>query len=307
VSGYRGRLFILSRSEVNVLNGRTAASFQLDTLAEDSGAYADTAVVLDEIVAFDDRGLRAISATETAGDFTIDTLSRQIQPFLASTREAGALPVTAVRLREASQYRVYFSNGNVLVLSHVMRDSRQGPFRSQEFSTLVYPFVPDLVENAEDEAGNERTLLTLCDRSLHGALHIDGVGDDFDRFPIAAALELAYNDLGATRTSKRWRKAVIYGTSVAPVSVHMNARFDDGVSQFGSPTGQILSSSDARWNVARWNEFLWNLGEISNAEHRLQGRGRNVALTVFADPEHARNPHTLESVSLMFLPGRQER
>jgi len=307
VSGYRGRLFILSRSEVNVLEGRTAESFDLQTLAEDSGAYADTAVVLDEIVAFDDRGLRAISATETAGDFTIDTLTRQVQPFLVPLRETGATPVAGIRIRESSQYRLYFSNGSVLVLAHVMRDSRQGPFRSREFSSLVYPFAPDIVESTEDAEGNERVLMTLCDPQKHGTLQIDGVGEDYDGFPIAAAMELAYNDLGATRVSKRWRKVVVYGSSVQPVALHLDARFDDGRVVLPNPTGHVLSSSDARWNVARWDEFVWNLGEISNAERRIQGRGRNLALTAYADPVHARNPPTLESVSFMYLPGRQER
>ena len=133
LSGYKGVLILSGRNRTDVLKGRTPLTWDLDTLSEEAGAMWGTLVEMESPVCFDDRGIREIEATLKFGDLSIGYTSEHIRPLLDRIRQGGVLPVSAVRVRNKSQYRIWFEDGRCLVVRH--DENRNGKVRAFTLSS----------------------------------------------------------------------------------------------------------------------------------------------------------------------------
>ena len=299
VGGYRQVLFILSRNLVNILKGTSSADFVLEAISNEAGALADTAQIMDQLIAYDDRGMRSVAATEAFGDFAVGTLTHRIFPLVERWKRAGLAPTASVRLRRLSQYRLYFPDGDVLVASYVQR--RDGFV--VEFSTLRLPSGVGHVVSEEDADGRERVFFAFDDEAFPFVYESE-VGDDFDGEPVHAVMRLPYNDLGSPEVLKSFRKLTVDGLAERPAPLLLSVEYDDGVKRMdgvGPRTFEMYSAGSV-WSDSYWDQFEWDRVASPRVGVRLSGgRGRSFAAIVVA-PVGGAQPHTLSGVTMQFLP-----
>ena len=304
--GYRDILFIYGRNRTNYLVGTSAVDFQLKTLSDEAGAMAGTVQLMDEPVCLDDRGFRNVTATQRFGDFSIATISEQIRPLLDRKRAGGILPVASVRIRRKSQYRIWFTDGDCIVLGYV----RRGRGSRVEYTRTEFYIRPDGTPNqpelgivndacsVEDSDGRERVFATM--RGSDFVYELDR-GPSFDGHPIESYFRMCYNDFQAPHIVKRYRKLLLEVDSVFRSSFSLAADFDDD-REVGVRPGRshTVSGPASFWSEAEWGAFYWLADPVRKAEQRIKGRGRNVSLVVFSVPDSIETSYVVSGVTVYY-------
>ena len=303
VSGYRNTLFLFGRNKTVRLSGSSALDWRTETISEEAGAMRSTAVLIDQPLCFDDRGLRSHEATEAYGDFSIATLTERVRPWLDYKRQGGAVPVGATRVRSKSQYRLFFDDGECLVMTQI---GRSDGGLSREFTISAYDLHVDgttragVVTNVcsvEDPDGRERIFFTLAGS---GYVYEMERGTSFDGYPVPAYVRLAYNDLRSPHIIKRFRKIQLECNSIFRSTFRVTADFDDDM-QEGERPGESFSISGppSRWDEDEWSDFDWDGMPTRVAHARIAGRGRNISAVLYSELSD-QPPHVFEGVTLYY-------
>ena len=306
--GYRGGMFLFGRNSTSLLQGSSAANWALARISSEGGAIIHTAALMDEPLAYDDRGIRSVEATDAYGDFSVATVSEPVRQILDSKREGGVKPLLAYRSRRKSQYRLCFSDGTILVMTLLPG----GRFLRPAYSITELDMTgPEGAEPAnartacsvEDSAGRERIFV-----ALEGSPYVYEMdkGNSFDGSPIRAWLRLPYNDLGSSNTIKRFQQ-ILLETSSREIS-HLLVRADFHDAELDGGEGQRFSvrSGDSVWGEGNWAEFDWSSRPTRAAKARIAGRGRNISV-VIASEQTTEPTHTITGVTLLYQVRRRIR
>ena len=310
LSGYRDTMFLFGRNKTLALRGTSAADWHVETISSEAGAMRYTAVLMDQPLSFDDRGLRSLAATEAYGDFSIATLTERVRPWLDYKRKGGALPSAAARVRSKSQYRLFFDDGECLVMAHI---PRSGGGLSREFTIAAYDLqvgggtragVVTNICSVEDPDGRERIFCTLAGS---GYVYEMDRGTSFDGYPVPAYVRLAYNDLRTPHIIKRFRKLQLECDSTFRSTFRVTADFDDDM-QEGDRPGESFSISGppSRWDEDEWSDFDWDGTPARVAHARIAGRGRNISPVLYSE-QSDQPPHVFTGLTVYYDNRKQAR
>ena len=302
ISGYRNTLFLFGRNKTVALRGTSTADWHLDTISEEAGAMPYTAVLMGQPLCYDDRGLRSLAATEAYGDFSIATITERVRPWLDYKRKGGSFPVAATRVRSKSQYRLFFDDGECLVMTQIPRSGGL----SQEFTISAYDLhvegdtragIVTNVCSVEDPNGRERIFCTL---KGSGYVYEMERGTSFDGFPIPAYVRLAYNDLRSPQMIKRFRKLQLELDSIFRSTFRVTADFDDDM-QEGERPGESFSISGppSRWDEDEWSDFDWDGTPARVVHARIAGRGRNISPVLYSE-QSDQPPHVFQGLTVYY-------
>ena len=287
LSGYRNSFFIFSRNQTLILQGTDAATWRLFVFDREAGAMANTVQLLDEPTAYDDRGIRGITAVDAYGDFSVASSSGKIRPMLDRKRAAGTLPLASCRVRAKSQYRLWFDDGDCIAQSFNM-SARGRVYRNFTLSRFELEAADGTtsiarvshVASVEDDDGREVIFF-----AIRGSAYVYQMdrGINFDGGQVRAIMQFPYNDFGKPSIVKRFRKLQVECDAVDVSRFRVAADFDDGT-QFGARTGRDfeVSGRGGRWSEVNWSEFRWSATPSQLAEIRLSGRGRNIAPLLYS-------------------------
>ena len=310
--GYRGTLLMFGRNRTKFLKGTSALNWELKTLSNEAGAIKNTVVEMESPVVFDDRGLREIEAVQEFGDLSIGTSSEIIRPFLDRLRKGKVKPVAATRVRNKSQYRLWFDDGQCLVVRHD-RDSRG--MKKREFTTSAYYFNDEdgneqqgIVTNVcsvEDPDGRERIFATF-----EGSPYVYELdkGYSFDGKPIPAFMQLPFNDLGTPFQEKKFPYLLIEVGAVDLSKFRVWVDFDDDLGGRFEVEDPFLALSELGWwGESHWDEFYWLDDPLRIAEARIDGRGRNLSVAFASVPDQVTPPHVISAITVYYKPMRLRR
>ena len=309
VTGYRDALFMYGRNLTKYVLGQHAKNWQVKTLSGEAGAMRHSTVLMDEPVCLDDRGIRSVSSTDKYGDFDLAVLSKQIRPLLDHKREGGISPIAAIRVKRKSQYRLYFSDGEVLLCSLIQR----GNYAAKEYMRATLDLftgprrlfrwgIVRSICSVEDPDGRERIFF-----SLKGSDYVyeGDKGWSFDGKPIEAFIRCPYNDHGAPGLLKQYQMASIDVDSNFRSYFKMKADFDDEryLGRIPKEDFEILGPTGL-WDEFTFGSFYWDAQPKRYIRDRIPGRGRNVSITMFSRETKVVAPHTLTGVTVYFWPLR---
>ena len=307
VGGYKESLFVFGRNKTSVLKGTSPLDWRLPTLSDEAGCMEGSANLLDQPLVFDDRGLRFMEATQAFGDFSIATATEHLKPWLAFKHRSGAIPVDSVRVRNKSQYRLFFSDGDILVMTAIPR----GNFLSREFTFFSYDlYQGDEVRagvvnhscSVEDPDGRERIFFSM---KGSGFVYEMDKGPSFDGSKLPAYVRFPYNHLGTPNHIKRFRKLHLECDSVERSRFLLSATFDDDREE-GEPEEFSVLGRTAYWDEQAWDEFEWDSTPEISAHARLFGRGRNISILIYSE-DTDQPPHTFTGITVFFDPRRRIR
>ena len=312
ISGYRDLLVVFARNKTQALFGASEADWQVKTISDSAGAMANTAVLMDQPVCLDDRGIRTLAATDKYGDLDIGTLSKKVRPLLDYLRDGGVRPAAAVRVLRKSQYRMFFDDGQCINATWIER----GNYMSVEFmptnydlynSTVApgYP-VPGIVHSiheAEDSDGRERIFFTF--KTSEYVYEMDR-GSSFDGHAVQAYLRFPYVDFGRPQTMKRFVKLSLECDSLYTSRFVLTADFSDDTQPGPEPQEFVVRGPRSLWDEQAWSDFDWDSLPTRTADMRLSGRGRNVSVVIRSrqtdDPSH-----TFSGVTVLYNDLKQIR
>ena len=306
LSGFRDTLFVYGRNRCSYLAGTSNTDFILKTLSDEAGAMGGTVQLMDEPVCLDDRGFRSVSTTQQFGDFSVATISEAIRPLLDRKREGGILPVASVRVRRKSQYRIWFDDGDCIIIGYV----RRGRGVRVEYTRAEYYVYPDdtpdrprigIVNHAcsvEDSDGRERVFATIRDSDY--VYELDR-GTSFDGHPIESYFRLAYNDFRGPHIVKRYRKLLLEVDSLFRATFTIAADFDDDRESGPRPgRSHTVSGPASFWSESDWGAFYWGANPVRKAEQRIKGRGRNLSLVVFSVADSIQPSYVVSGVTVYY-------
>ncbi len=152
-------LGIFCEKSIHALNGTTVDSFNLSTLAPNTGCLEYTLVDMGIPIYCNSSGIMTLEQSEKYGDFVGSPLSLQVNPWLRKRlrRVSGRYfkqpaVIGAMPVRTKNQYRLYFRDGNILTMT--MQDGTP-KFTMQEFNLSDAALVPFAWSSETDASGQE--------------------------------------------------------------------------------------------------------------------------------------------------------
>lgn len=290
-------LSIFTRQSVQTLYGNSSADFQLQTTSRSAGFAPHTVQIIGNgIFGVTARGIQALSATQSYGDFSYSTVSQLVEPLMARKR---GLECASTVMYSKSQYRLFFSDGSGIVVG-LAGDKITG------IMPINYGRVVRCMYTSTWTTGKERTFFGSDD----GYVYEDNIGTSFDGEPIESWVRLAFNHEKSPRMRKRWRRAVLEVT--AGTYCQVNFTYDLG---YGHPDVSaspavvdtpLIGSPGGYWDAFTWDQFAWDTQAVLAPSISIEGTEKNISL-IFYSNRAQDGAHVLQGVTLLYSERRTER
>ena len=290
VKGVGGVLHILCRDSIQTWRGSSLADGELQVTVPGAGArrYSGQSMMMPFFVG--ERGITNLQSSNEFGDFTALQPGRVVEPLFTRARLADRVVASAVS-KAKGQYRVFFDDRSALYVSPT------------GITRVEFPDQITVTHTAEFSSGEE-VLLVGDDQ---GRVHRLDSGDSFNGEPIRAFLTLAFNDLQAAGTRKRFRRAIfdIRSGSSARVWVQPDFGYGDPDTARARRTAMDYVLSGGLWNADRWNEFRWTVTLLGEENVDCPGTANSINFAIFS--EDIAEPHELLGYELQYEVRRLRR
>jgi hypothetical protein len=301
-------IVITTTHSLHILYGNSETDWQLQTLSTDIGALRDTAAAVNGDVLFaSESGLYTIETVQQFGNFSVNSVSQLIAPLY---KEVHSLIRQAVVRADSSQYRLFCSDGRVLVATQVRTVSNSGSvIKSLMFSVVSYKdfetesFVYNNVCRIVSSSGGERFFLS----GGSFVYEIDR-GTSFDGRPIFAYFITAFFMRRTFMLRKRYKR--LFLSVLADSYATCSVQYDVSPSAYDGGTSRSLIVNmypRGTWfDAASWGSFVWSAGVTP--EFRLDtpaaGKAMSVLVKSLSDMSDA---FTVQAFTVQYTVGRMER
>jgi len=225
LSNFSDNLAITGRTQLKLLYGNDSDDFTLDDTNGYAGAYQDTLQLTGVPVYLDDTGIRKLTPTDAAfGNFSIGTLSEQVEPFLKDKREAGTSPTCSIVCKRKDQYRLFFDDGDALFVSFARKTRERLPcILPITFDHVVRNVCAEICSTGED--ANEEVILFGTDDGW--VMEMD-VGTSFDGEEVQAHFRTAFDNDGKPNQRKQYKLTVLKADAAPTATLNCSAEFSGG-------------------------------------------------------------------------------
>lgn len=263
---------IYCRNRTMLLTGSDKTTWQMSANSLSSGGFWKTAQEIGgTIVALDDRGLTSLQATLNYGSFEMSIFSRLIKPYLDTVQYT---LVDTYVVRNKSQYRMMFSNGDVLTCSVLTPNAQITP-SDVSFTRSAYLHTPSCAY-AGEVLGEEFIVIGTSDGWV---MRIDA-GTSFDGQAIDSAIRIPYSVMSAPSVKKRYRKMVVETTATLETEIRFRQLFDYSDGNYEASIQYLTTgqSGGGLWSSDEWDLFRWSMPNQGTAEVNIDGVGRGMSL-----------------------------
>ncbi len=290
-----GALTIYSADRTYLLYGTVFGSGGDANLVEFNtgiGAEKYTAQSMEQPYALASRGVVGLSASQNYGNFSADTLTLTLKPFIQSHRGTA---VASGLNREKSQYRVFYSNGDALYLTIV-----NGKYKGAMPITFPDPAY------CWAEAG-----VTSAEASYFGTddgfvMQMD-VGANFNGEPIPHMLHTNYNNVKNQRLLKRYRKAAleVNGSTQVQFNAGYSLGYGDATVKDQPSYASALTSFSGteQWDSFVWDSFVWDGIGLGPTEVELGGSAENISMR-FQGSSNLYPAFSINTITIHYTPRR---
>lgn len=282
-----GALGVYTRNDTSILYGTSAEDFKLSVFNSGTGALAYTSQTLDQVYAFDDRGVMSIGTSLNFGNFVTSSLTSKILPYLQRRRN---LATASLVNREKAQYRLFFSDNYAIYITII---------NGKLMGCMPVQFDHAVTCCVEGETPDGAS--TSFFGSDNGFVYRLDAGTSFDGNPIASNLSLVFNSIKSPRILKRYRKASVELTGDSYAQIDFS--YDLGYrTQNISQAADESYDSDLRsayWDEMVWDNFVWDGADITPTEVEMTGTAENVSIRISSVSEVIQ-PFTVNSILIHY-------
>jgi len=252
-------------NSIHLLYGAMPSQWQLKSFSRQGGAKARTAVdVGGEVLAYDDPGLSFLQAVQAYGDFAASNASEKVAPLVKAVDARFALIS-----RRTGCYYLFLGDKSAIVPT-LIGSKVLGYGRC----LYAHTFVCGVAD--KDLTGAERLFVG----SDSGMVYELERGTSFDGAVMEFILRLPYAAPGGTAQRKRFHRLQLEMAAVSPFSILVQPDYDYGTQRVETHTVNSAGAGGF-WDVANWDEFVWDEGIVSKPTVYLSGVGNNVGFLVY--------------------------
>ena len=274
ITGFRATssedLAIFTRNQTHVVKGRDASDWVKRIGSKNSGARSNCIAQIDDVFASDDRGIARLSRTDALGGFNAATITDDVQTLF---NEMSSEATCATTFRALNQMRFYYGN-RFLICSRVPYNANGNEGIRYGITEGGYPIDVLVVSTDEDLTGTERSFFGSTD----GYVYEMDKGSSFDGVAMEQILTLHYNHLKSPLNKKRFVGADLEAITKAPCTFTVYYSMNDGLKTF-NPRTVFFPGSAGSWDVARYDEGVFDAAPLSRPRMGFKGTGYNFQLS----------------------------
>ena len=293
-----GSLAVYTPNSIHLLAGTSTADWVANNMVEysnNAGALPSTIQPMGSRIRFtDSRGVTDFSASQDSSDFYESIISHDMDKDIGNNWRYA---IASTVVRNKSQYRLFFSNGNALILT----------FNNDAvmITRLLLPIIVRCVVNTENSSGTELIYFGSDD----GYIYLMESGNSFSGTAIAAYAETALTNAGKRGVIKRWRRMRVNVGEVGNSALTVKPKYFIGADDIPlvsaltpefDPTGTPLGSG------ATLGSTLLGATPIDEGDVDLAGHSEFVAFQ-FISSSTTTDPWEIDGITIDFLEGRARR
>lgn len=284
---------ISNEDSTQMLYGSSGANFQLVSYEDSTGAKARSGQRLGGLgglFVFDNQGVTNVVTTQNFGNFISNSLTLNVRSFLQIRRN---LCTGSVVIKDKSQYRVFFSDGNGLYIT-MANGKLIGSM------PVLFPNVVRCVSRGETPNGAE----TAFFGSDNGFVYRLEAGTSFDGAAIEWDLTTVYANQRRVRRDKRYRTATfeLTGDSYASFNVIFDLDYGSTTRRQQQVVADVMAvalAGGVNWDEFTWDEFTWDGRALLPVSRKVKGSGENIAVRVFGSSDYF-DQFTINSIVLTY-------
>ena len=294
--GIGGTLFMFTRNTVQVLYGSSSADWEVRLLSPNSGAVQGSAQVATTPIFVSDFGLTGITQGDVFGDYQSNTLSLKVQKIIDNYRD---LVIGSVVLRTKNQYRLFFANGEILVMTF-------SGDRIRGFTMLDYGLPIRCVSGTGRSDSEDETENDIFFGSDTGYVYKMDSGNSFAGEPIQALLKIAPMSVGYPRLKKFFRLLIleVETNTGSPVTLFFKPDFSFLNTLGHEPIQETINTSvqGGDWDTdSYWDEFFWSSDEEGTTFYEIRPEGVGLTLGGFIYSESdSQEPFTIRTGTIHY-------
>jgi len=260
-------------------------SFTQEPFSMTAGSRVKTAQrMLGEIYYMDDNGISSMSAASEYGDFSMNSISKNVQATLFSKRDI----VTGTMLnKETNQYRIFFDDYTGLYFTFDREKKVKG------VTSVKFKHQPTCFHEMEDTDGIRKAYFGAAD----GYVYEMDKGTSFNGETIPTKLTTSYHSYG-TQTDWKWFRRIVLQTQTGSGLTFIGKpSFNYRSPQVPSTSQQelIAAATGAVWGEVQWQEFQWGGTLFDQPVMYMRGYGENMSLTITTESKYYQQ-HTINSM-----------
>ena len=255
---FREQLIIFSFRSIHRLVGNTSSDFQLQPIAENTGALCGDTIqeVGGDILYLGPDGVRFLSATERIGDFALQRASEQIQTKVTNLF-TDCENFASVVLRSKSQYRIFrYLNSP----QQEARASAQGfigtKFIDRQAEGMSWAETKGINVYAADSHQIGSIEIVLFVSNTDYVYEMEN-GPSFDGEPITCIYQTPFFAVNDPQLRKTFYKHSAYIKASGPLHIEASLVLDYGSA---SPQPSFFSIEQNTTTLTIWGQFLWAEG-----------------------------------------------
>lgn len=300
-----GAIAIFTESKTYVLYGNSSADFNLQLQSPDAGAQPYTAQNIGFAYYLDAKGVVQINATRSFGNFESATITRLVQPYIDSKR---GLATASCIVRNANQYRLFFSDGTGLIIYITQTPSDYGSQTGTAASIMPFNYSTEMYVNTVDSVVDEDGLERIFAAGSNGYVYELSKGTSFDGNNIFAFLLMSFNSNRSPRSRKHYKRTILQADceGIAQLNVGYDLSYADTEADSGFRSLQTLLGEGGYWDSFVWDSFSWDTGVVQEYIIDTPGNGRNIGLIIYGDSD-IDDSYIISSAILNYTVNRLER
>lgn len=293
-SSGEGALAIFTRNRMSILYGNSSSDWVLTPYREELGAFAHTIQDVGYTMFLDDRGITDLQQAQTYGNFAHNAISNQVLTKINEWRPAA---VASCISRDASQYRIFFTNKHALYVTVAGR-------KIVGIMPMLLNDTVRCIVSAEMNDGSEAIFFGSDD----GWVYQMEKGTSFDGDSIEAYINLAYNFQQRPRVSKRYRDATIEVTGSGYAQFAFGYSLGYGETTIPQPSTQTVTTnfSSVFWDSFTWDAFFWDGSTLSPNTVTIDGEAENISVGITSSDDFY-EAFTVTSTLIHYTPRRRLR
>jgi hypothetical protein len=299
VSNVSTSLVVFCRSQIRFISGTNATNFVMQAISNAAGAFPNTAQMLERPIYLDDGGIRGLDTTQAYGDWRIGALSNMVSPLLETLLNRGLKPVASVRVRQRTQYRLFWPDGTGLMVYFGRKRPEVMPFKLGFLPTCL------CAGETDETSGKER----IFAGASNGFVYELEAGNSFDGQPVPAFLTLAWHHMRSPRIDKRFFLAEVEVDAPQQISVGVGFGIEyrrPDQAQGVEYAFDVDAGTQMQSGIGDYAEFDWTEPEMGRLKSHLSGIGTNIAMTLRSETTHEA-PHIFTAMTINFSPRRARR
>lgn len=293
VTGFQAQsgetLALFTSRSTYMLYGSSSADWNLKLFGDDTGAKEWSIAHIGSTLFLSDRGVTSLGTTQNYGDFLASTLTQKITPLIEAKKH---LITAACRVKDKNQYRLFFSDGNVITLT----------FNNFDLAGIGRSIIDDPVVVISDEEDE------LFFGTEDGWVHQMDVGNSFDDVAMNYGFSTAFNHLGSPSQLKQFSILEIEADVSISSDFIVKPLFDYGNLDISSHRAiqMSLTGGGGVWGVSEWGEATWGGALVSEGLAYIDGVAKNMAV-LFSGSSRYDEPHTIQGLIVHHSQRRRAR